>query len=98
MAEYSDKELAEAVTRTERNLADMHPNGTCIGCDLCTEIAMLNLAAIRLTELAEGLVAKSEVLEFIAAWDREIDNRQQNDMPGFVRHYTPTLLARIEEL
>lgn len=38
------------------------------------------------------------VLETITLWDKGVSNIQQDDMPGFVRHYTPNLIKKIQEL
>lgn len=98
MAEYTDLELANALRKAQDYVDPNHSSYGCVGCGVCTYRTMLDLAADRLEQVDSGLVGKAEVLEVITTWDREIDNRQQNDMPGFVRHYTPTLIARIEEL
>lgn len=47
---------------------------------------------------ANDTVSLSAVLRTIQVWDEEISNTQQYDMPGFVRHYTPRLVERIEAL
>lgn len=41
---------------------------------------------------------RAEVLETIRQWDKAVSNHQQDDIPGFVRHYTPDLIKKIQEL
>lgn len=89
--EYTAAELAAGVRSASDYLATLHPG--CPGCDDCTRIAMLDLAADGIEELsAERVVVEAQALEQAA------DDMERSWRYGLVGNTFAWLRARAVEI